>query len=992
MSLPEPVLPQEKRHSADTDSHDVEPRLQTRRDPHAARSAASHHPAAVAEALAGIPPAPHSARSSVPARLLRLLFIAVPLVLLLAVASFFVAEHWLRSSARAALPQLDGWLALPGLSAPATVQRDAHGVPHIQAATVDDLVLAQGFITAQDRLFQMDALRRHATGELAEILGPSMLPHDRLQRVLQIRAAADRAVAHLPADQLHLLEQYAKGVNAEIAAARNNLPIEFRVLHYTPLPWTPRDSVLVSLAMYEDLSNSFSTKLAREALTARLPADLVADLYPVGSWRDHPPATPEPDLTIPGPPIEEVPLDESQAALSIPASPGVRELRTRVPSESQAIAQIRTEVQSLTQTCASCTPGSNNWAVSGSHTASGKPLLSNDMHLNLTIPDIWYESDLSTQNPVQTGSEPLHVAGVTIPGLPLIVVGHTQHTAWGFTNLGADVQDVYIETTRGEGAHQEFQATDGTWQPLTHLPELIRVRGGRNETLDVTATRHGDTLTPILTPILANEGRSLSLRWTLYDPAAVSIPTLDFALAHDWPSFLLALAKFGGPTQNVVYADDQGHIGYHAIGRIPLRGPARNPAIAEPLPSDIASPLPAPSSTETPIIRKTPDPLNTLPIATATPAASPLASGRLSPVPLVPTQASEWSGYIPFDKLPQVFDPQGGVIATANARITPDDYPYPITLNWAAPYRNERIWRLLAHRSNLKPSDMLAIQSDIYSDFDHVLAQRIAYAVDHSQLIRNSKPSDRARVLQAADLLRAFSGQMTADSAGAAIIASVHNILWRVLLEPRLAAGPRNPAAGTRQSTSLAPTERLNSKAFNQELNRLYVWGEQDYALEQIVMHTPPRWLPPHYANWDDCLAASLDLALHDAKAPADLTKWHYGAIHTVDFGHPIFGQSPLLGRMLGMTTGIGNKPQSGDATTVKQVGHTFGPSERFTAELANPDGDTLNLTTGESGDPASAWYLDQFPAWYHVTTFAFPFTAPAVAQATTHTLTLTPP
>jgi penicillin amidase len=603
------------------------------------------------------------------------------------------------------------------------------------------------------------------------------------------------------------------------------------------------------------------------------------------------------------------------------------------------------------------------------------------MHLHLTVPDIWYESDLSAPIP---NAEPLHVAGVTIPGLPLIVVGHTQHIAWGFTNLGADVQDVYIESTRVEGSQQEFQAANGAWQPVTHLPELIKVRGSRDETLDVTATRHGETLTPILTPILADKSRTLSLRWTLYDPTAVSIPVLDIATARDWPSFLAAFAKFGGPAQNVVYADDQGHIGYHATGRIPLRGPARNPAIAKPLPADIASPLPAPSASETPTIRKSPDPINSLPVATATPAATPLASGPLSDVPTVPSQLSEWSGYIPFDKLPQVFDPPGGVIATANARVTSDDYPYPITDNWAAPYRNQRIWRLLANRRNLAPGDMLAIQSDIYSDFNHVLAQRIAYAVDHSHLIRNSKPADRKQVLQAADLLRSFSGQMTADSPAAAVIAAVHNILWRVILEPRIASSAAKP--GGKQTTALP-----DSKAANEELAMLYVWGEQDYALEQIIMHTPPRWLPPHYANWDDCLAAALDLALHDARAPSDLTKWRYGAIHTVELDHPIFSQSPLLARLLGMPTGTGSKPQSGDPTTVKQVGHSFGPSERFTADLANPDNDTLNLTTGQSGDPASPWYLDHFPAWYHVATYLFPFTPAAVTQSTTHTLTLTP-
>ncbi len=908
--------------------------------------------------------------------LLSVRIVAVLLILLVVfiVSALIAATHFVRSAARAALPQIDGSLSIAGLSAPVTVQRDTHGVPHISAAGVDDLLIAQGFITAQDRLFQMDTLRRHAAGDLAEILGPNLLPHDRLQRTLQIRAAADRAVAQLPPEQLHMLEQYAKGVNALIQAqsgtqtgTSNHLPIEFRVLRYQPAPWTPRDSLLCYLAMFEDLTNTFPTKLAREALTARLPADLVPDLYPVGSWRDHPPSVPNPDLTIPGPPIEQVPLDESQATLHLPPS-------TPPPSLPSSLFPLP---------CTSCTPGSNNYVVSGTHTASGKPLLANDMHLNLLVPDIWYEAVLTAPIP---GSEPLQVAGVSIPGLPLIVVGQNRHIAWGFTNLGGDVQDVYIETTRGSGSDQEFQTPAGTWQPVTHIPELIKVHGGRDETLDVTATRHGDTLTPVLTPILTNETRTLALRWTLYDPTILHVPQLLFATAHDWPTFLAALDEFRGPAQNVVYADDQGHIGYHAAGRIPLRGPARDPAIAEPLPTDIASPQPAPSATVTPTIRKTPDPLNTSPIATAAPAPSPLASGPLSPVPLVPTAASEWSGYIPFDKLPQVYDPPGGIIATANSRVTPDGYPYPITDDWASAYRTERIWRLLANRTGMTPADMLAIQSDIYSDFDHVLAQRIAYAVDHStdhsQQVRSSKPT---QLVQAADLLRAFDGQMTADSPAAAIISCVHATLWRVLLLPRLSPTPQPTQSGSRQSTTINPTAKVDSRSANAELNRIYAWGERDYALEQIIMHTPPRWLPPAYSNWDNLLAAALDQALKESHAPADLSKWHYGAIHTVELDHPIFSQSPLLQRLIGIPTGTGSKPQSGDGTTIKQVGHSFGPSERFTADLANPGATTLNITTGQSGNPASPWYLDQFSAWYHVTTF--PFTSSPI----THTLTLTP-
>ena len=927
-----------------------EPRLKTRRM-HADDTAEHpHHPIAVASSLPPSEPAPRP----VPAwRTLRRLAQATVLFLILLAILFplawFAARWWVRSTAQAALPQLDGTLAITGLAAPVTVRRDEHGVPHLRASTIDDLVFAQAFVTTGDRLFQMDLLRRHASGELAAILGSSLLPHDRLQRTLQVRAAADRAVTQLPPDQLHLLEVYARGVNAAIA--RQHLPLEFHLLGYKPAPWTPRDSILVSLAMFQDLTNQYPTKLAREALSARLPADLVPDLYPEGSWRDHPPTTPEPDLSIQGPEIEQVPLDESQyAQLQSPGGPSFAPLaKGGLPSSSSQTS------------CPECTAGSNNWVVSGAHTASGKPLLSNDMHLNHTLPGIWYEADLASSE----GS--LHVSGVSIPGLPLIVVGHNAHVAWGFTNLGADVQDIYIETLRGSGNNQEFQAADGSWQPVTHLSEHIQVKHGSDETLDVLATRHGATLTPILTPVLKGETRPLALRWTLYDPAVLELPTLRIAQAHDWPSFLAAVSHFGGPAQNVVYADDAGHIGYHALGRIPMRGPGT--AAASTLDPNLANPEDPRDPDVTPDITQNPSPLAATEIAARTPHAAPQLSGPLSPVPIVPSPAHEWTGYIPFDQLPQVYDPPGGVIATANARIAPDNFPYPITLNWAAPYRNERIWHVLAGRKNLVPADMLAIQTDVYSDFDHVLAQRLAYALDHSpRLASGGYTKGRTQSLrQAADLLRNWNGRMSADSSAAALAAAVHATLWPMLLAGHLQGKlPPDPGA-------------------------LYVWGERDYALEQLLQHMPPRWLPTGTSNWNDLLASAVDHALAGARAPADLTTWRYGTAHTVDIEAPIYEQSEALQKLIGHPTGTQAQPQSGDTTTVKQVAHTFGPSERLTVSLADPDQSTLNIVAGQSGNPVSPWFLDQFPAWLHGTTFLSPFTDSAVSTTTTHTLTLTP-
>ncbi len=931
------------------DPNDYEPRLVTRGQADPAEDALHpHHPASVAAAVPPsdyIAPAPRRRRRT-PKYLLATAVVFAIILVIAGAAGYLYARHWVRSTTEAALPQLDGSLQVAGLKAPVTVQRDAEGVPHIHAQSLDDLVFAQAFITASDRLFQMDLIRRHAAGELSEIVGSAALPSDKLQRVLQIRASADRAVANLPADQLHILQVYADGVNASIAQQSKHLPIEFHILGYTPEPWTPRDSILVQFAMFEDLTSNYESKLAHEALAAQLTqngaAALIPDLYPVSSWRDHPPASAVPDLTIPGPPIEQVPLDESQSRL---ASPDPLALNP--------------------DPCSSCFPGSNNWVVSGAHTASGKPLLSNDMHLTHTLPGIWYEADLEA--PIPNSPEPLHVAGVTIPGLPLIVVGHNNHIAWGFTNLGADVQDIYIETTRGSGSSEQFQGADGTWHPVLHIGEKIKVKHGRNVSLDLLATQHGNAVTPLLNPLLGkDETRPLALRWTIYDPTISKIPVYDIATAHDWPSFLAAFAQFPGPAQNVVYADDQGHIGYHATGKIPLRGPAApsTPANASELaqiPADLA-PAPHTAANATSVLT-TPTAI-TQPNLQPTPNATPAQlSGALSAVPIVPSPAHEWSGYIPFDQLPQVFDPPSGVIATANGRVTPDGYPYPINLDWGSPYRTERILHLLMHRNGLTPADMLAIQTDVYSDFDHVLAQRLAYAIDHTT--RTFKPSETRELHQAADLLRTWNGRVNIDSSAAAIVAAVHTDLWPMLLQPHLKPGA-NPKL-------------------------LYLHYGRDAVLEELVTHTPQRWLPPGYANWDDFLAAAVLAGIDTSHAPSDLSKWRYGTNHTVDIEHPIFDQSQLLKNLLGRPTGTGPQPQSGDGTTVKQVGHTFGPSERFTADLSDLDHSTLNIVAGQSGNPDSQWFLNQFPAWYHGTTFPFPFTDPAVTQSTTHTLNLTP-
>ncbi len=818
------------------------------------------------------------------ARRTRWLWPIAALLLFLLLGVLAVAG-WFYAAAHAALPQLDSSVSLPGLGHRVTVVRDAHGVPHISASSLDDLLFAQGYVTAQDRLWQMDATRRYAAGELSEVLGQDTLRSDRQQRILQIRFVAERLARGLsPADRVQL-EAYARGVNAYIETHRDALPLEFRALHYKPRPWTAKDSLLVTLSMSEALNHGpFRSKLGREAILAKLGPELTADLYPSTSWRDHP-------LTAPA-------VQPAAASPSPRAAPAMAERPAESPPTLLA-AEEWTEPLS---------PGSNNWMVSGAHTVSGKPLLSNDMHLPHQIPGVWYEAHLTLHSAGASEAE-LDVAGVTLPGYPYVIVGHNARIAWGYTSLMPDVEDVYIEQFNAKGEYQ----TPGSWKPAEHRQEVIHVRGASDVTLDVLLTRHG----PIISELVPGESRHLALHWTLYDVDSIAASFLAINRAGNWQQFRQAFSGFVSPPLNVVYADVDGHIGYQAVGRLPIR----------------------------------------------------VAGDGTLPVP-GEDDRDEWTGVVPFDALPSVFDPPSGILATANGRVTPDGYPHVLASQWAAPYRTERIYKLLMSqalesRKKLGAADMLAVQTDVYSDFDHLCAQHFAAGVE-----RTSSASPRAR--EAANLMRAWDGRLTTDSAAATLVTHTRRNLWRLLLEPRL--GPsdeRDPLPANTPVTGW----------------RQYNWVLSSVALETILKGQPQRWLPPGFSNYDRLLTAAVEATVSEPQAPKDLAGWRYGDQYPLEFNHPIFGRIPILKRW----TGPGLKPQSGGGTTVKQVGRAFGPSQRMTVDLASLDASTLNLVTGQSGQLGSPYYMDHFPAWYEGWTFTLPFSAAAVEEARAHTLTLEP-
>lgn len=796
------------------------------------------------------------------------------------------AGVWLDHAIRVALPQIDGALDVKGLTAPVKVVRDRHGVPHISAANLADLFFAQGYVTAQDRLWQMDLSRRAAAGELSEILAPRLfgegvLKLDKRQRILGLRFVAEQAAAQLGGDEKAHFEAYARGVNAFIDSHRDTLPAEFRLLRYQPKPWTVVDSFLIGAEMSEELQFYLVQHMwMREKVVAKLGPTLAADLYPTTSWRDHPPTATPPDFNeVPPPSPEENP-------------------ETRLPSrkhgeeallEPLLPAWLRARVEDIDNPL--LVPGSNNWVVSGGHTESGKPLLSNDMHLGHQVPSVWYESQLSAPG--------FNVAGVTFAGMPFIVVGHNERIGWGFTNVGPVTYDLYIENFNERGEYQ----TPAGWQQPQHRRETIRVRSSKEVVLDIPVTRHG----PVISELWPGETRKLALRWTAYEPGVVQVPFFDVNRAQNWTEFRQAISRFGIPSQNAVYADVDGHIGYITTGKVPTRT----------------------------------QPSQGLPVSGA-------------------DDAHEWTGWIPFEQMPSTFDPPTGIIATANGRITPDDYPFQLGIEWVSGERTQRIYRVLQQDKRFTSADMLSLQTDVTSAYDAWLAQRFVYAVDH-----NPKASTRAK--SAADIMRNWNGKVEADSPAPTIIGKSERELIRLILEPKLGSSPDPPK----------PPEGW----------RLYRYEMGNVWLENAINRQSKSWLPASYVSFNDLLADAVEKGVNSKDAPRDLNTWRWGERVALDLSHPLFGRIPFFRK----SAGPGHSAQSGNGNTVKQVGSTFGPSQRLTVDFANLDATNLNITTGESGSIYSPYFMDHWNAWYHGTTFRLPFSQGAVEEDKAHVLELKP-
>jgi penicillin amidase len=846
---------------------------------------------------------PAATETTAPARPRRRIFGGVVLALFLLLVG---AVGYLYYVAHSALPQLDGTIHVAGLAAPVHVTRDAHGVPAMEAATLEDLFFAQGYVTAQDRLWQMDVMRRFAAGEMSELLGPSLLEHDREQRILGLRDAAHRAADALSPRDRPYFEAYARGVNAFLNSHLRHLPIEFRLIGYEPRPWLVEDSLLMGARMVQDLNHgTYQSALVREKILARLGPDLTSDLFVNTSWRDRPPTGSGRRIDDEERPPRKQNDDDDDDEMDSGSDSNIARLHSSATLRSEEYAAVSAFLpstggdtrRSIAQPALrpELIPGSNNWVVSGEHTVTGKPLLSNDMHLGHQMPNLWYEVHLHAGD--------YDVIGVTLPGVPFVIVGHNQRVAWGFTNVGPTVEDLYIEIVNDQGAYQ----TPKGWQPLEHRKEVIHVKGQADVTVDVALTRHG----PIITDLIPGETRKIALRWTLYD--SLHNPFFDINSAQNWDEFQKAFAQLPAPGQNVVYADVDGHIGYHTTGHIPIRAASDG----------------------------------SLPVSGA-------------------DDQHEWKGYIPFDKLPSVYDPPSGILATANSRISPDKYPYSISTEWDPPWRTDRIYQVLESGRKFTAADMLSLQTDVFSAFDHFCAERFVYALDH---VKNLSP----RAQQARDLMRDWDGRLSINSAAATIENRAQYELRRLLLEPKLGPAPKQAS----DNAGHVPSQIFSWKS--------YRWFSSSIWLENVLSKQPPRWLPNGYPNYESLLAAAVDAAVNEPEAPKDLTQWRWGTFAPIDIEHPVLNRLPLIGRW----TGPGLHEQSGGSLTIKQVGRTFGPSERYTADLADLDQSTLNTVTGQGGNFLSPYYMDQWTAWYEGTTFALPFSKPAVEKTAGHRLVL---
>lgn len=643
-------------------------------------------------------------------------YVAVGLVVVLLVAAIVAAVF-----VRRPLPQTGGTLEIAALDGKVEVLRDDHGIAQIYADTDADLMRAQGFVAAQERFFEMDVRRHITAGRLSELFGTDGLETDKYIRTMGWRRVAEQEYALLATDTKDALTAYADGVNAYIDRyGTSEMAVEYTILgltglDYEPEPWEPVDSLAWLKAMAWDLRGNMEDEIDRVVASLDHTPEEVATLFPAYDTQAHPPI-------VSGGGVVDGVFEQNASGNSTrnPRRPAYN------PELVDALQRLRAGLREMPQLLGRGEGiGSNSWVVDGDHSSTGQPLLANDPHLGVSQPGIWLQAGLHCRE-LDTDCT-LDVSGFTFAGVPGVIIGHNADIAWGFTNLGPDVTDLFLEKIDGE-----YWIQDGRRQRLDLRTETIQVRGAEDVELQIRETSHGPLLSDVsqeLSTVGANaptdvsdadrgNGYAVALQWTALEPTTTADAILELNRAGTWQEFRAAAADFAVPAQNLVYADREGHIGYQAPGRIPIR-----------------------------------------------------KSGNTGQMPVEGwLSENDWTGdYVPFDGLPSVLDPEEGFIVTANQAVVGEDYPYFLTDDWDMGYRATRIRDLLEDEGELSLSEMQALQLDTYNP---MAAELVPYLLDVEEL-----PSGYYRAAQ--DLLREWDFTQPADSAPAAYF----NLVWRTLLE-----------------------------------------------------------------------------------------------------------------------------------------------------------------------------------------------------------------
>jgi penicillin amidase len=753
-------------------------------------------------------------------------------------------------------------LSVNGLKQEVTVRRDGRGIPYIEAKNESDLYFAQGFVTAQDRLWQMDLFRRVARGETAEIFGRQTLEEDKRWRKLGFSRIVEEGFNSLSPQYREVLESYARGVNAYIATLdKQTFPVEFQILQYQPREWKATDTLVLGKILADGLSSTWQNDLLRanmkKVLSPEKYQDVTNNITPY-------------DVILFG---KDSPVGRGKKAKSKRQKLGV-EVLDKSLQMAENEAEIRKTSLERIGLYAEELAASNNWVISGKRTADGKPMLANDPHLPPTAPGIWYLTHLSTPD--------LRVSGVTIAGVPGVLLGHNETVAWGATNVGPDVQDLYLETFNAEGKYQ----TPNGWESPTIRKEEIKVRKNplapETETvsIEVVETRHGVIYTE-------DGGQKFALKWTARDPKNQEFEAFyRLNRVKDWTDFQNALKTYGGSTQNFVYADVKGNIGWIAGGRIP--------------------------------IRKTGD------------GAFPYDGA---------TNDGEWTGYIPFHELPSLYNPPQGFIVTANQRIVGTSYKYQqVSRDVALPWRARRIQFWLERPEKITIDKSAEIQFDSYNI-------PLMDLVGEIVKVKNILPETRG-------IAANFSGRMFADSEGALFFNEMRNCLANKI------------AADNKPIPNFIVRERL-------------MWW--------IFKQKSARWLPKGFADYPSFIKAC------EAESYQNLTKqfgenkskWVWGNVWKARFPHPL-AVAPLIGAQFATPNigidGSGQTPNVGSNVSMRHI-----------ASPGNWDATRQVIPLGQSGNPKSPHFKDQFEAWSSGKSPVFPFSPAAVEAVAKATWILSP-